>query len=130
MIERGRLVEPRQTFRAALALGDEHAHGARAVLEGMGAEIVELHAGARLGALLGGAGVDLVIASDEHGGVDALRDCRRRGGTIPFVILARAIDDLLWCAIELRLVSLVSTPCSPETLVAAVRSVRSVRASA
>lgn len=125
MIEADAHVQAPRMFRAALALGDEHVHAARAVLEGMGAEIVELHGGA-LGALLGGDGadLDLVIASDEHGGVDALRDCRRRGGTIPFVILAPAIDELLWCAIELRLVSLVSTPCAPETLVAAVRSVR------
>jgi DNA-binding response OmpR family regulator len=112
-------------WRAALAHGDQRVRdSARAVLEAMGAEVLELAGGVPLSSAIDERGVDVVIAGDELGGVDALYACRRRGGTTPFVILSRAIDDVLWCAIELRLVSLVSTPFVPDTLVAAVRAVR------
>jgi DNA-binding response OmpR family regulator len=112
-------------WRAGLAHGDDRVRdSARAILEGMGADVLELGGGAPLSALIDEREVDVVIAGDELGGVDALYACRRRGGTTPFVILSRAIDEVLWCAIELRLVSLVSTPFVPDTLVAAVRAVR------
>jgi DNA-binding NarL/FixJ family response regulator len=114
-------------FRAALAHGDERVRdSARAVLQRMGAEVVEPAGVEPLAVLVDGVGVDVVVAADDApiGGVDVLRACRRRGGTTPFVILSRAIDELLWCAIELRLVSLVSTPFQPDTLVAALRGFR------
>jgi DNA-binding response OmpR family regulator len=123
-----RHVQMTPRFRAALAHRDDHVRGsAREVLDRMGADVIDVSNGAPLAALIAEHRVDVAIAGDELGGVDVLRDCRRRGGTTPFVILSRAIDDVLWCAIHLKLVSLVSTPFVPDTLIAAIRAVRGAR---
>ena len=115
-------------FSVALADAEpEVRRTARAVLEGLGGVVIEVSNGETLEAIVTDFCVDLVVTGVPLAaatGVEVLRRCRRRGDRTPFVLMSPNVDEHLWCAIDLPLVTLVAAPAREDALVTALRSVR------